>query len=260
MGCDFPLCWAYAKTGYSLAEHAQRLLSRWLSMLENWLLIGWAELICWLSIWNHVHFQSFSSGHPLLCSLLPSLSSVLCPLSHVCVVCTLSPVLFTLFTSLFLIFRPLYPVSRLCFLPQSSVPSLASLVSHPLSPVSYHFSCPLYPVLRSLSPTLPSLSPKPIEDMSSESFCQMCSRLSAFHVDEGTIKTPNTKCRPFWCLIEFIDWRCSQSCWCFGPSCKLLPLYLISDLPHPYPPCQSKHTVYTDSGWLWGVRGFWVVL
>jgi hypothetical protein len=36
----------------------------------------------------------------------------------------------------------------------------------------------------------------------------------------------------------------------FDPSCVLLPLYLLSDLP---PPSQSKRTVYTDSVWLWGV-------
>jgi|LakMenE01Jun11ns_1017448.scaffolds.fasta_scaffold7920011_1 hypothetical protein len=26
-------------------------------------------------------------------------------------------------------------------------------------------------------------------------------------MDEGTRKTPNPKCRLYWCLIEFIDWR-----------------------------------------------------
>jgi hypothetical protein len=26
-------------------------------------------------------------------------------------------------------------------------------------------------------------------------------------MDEGTIKTQNPKCRLYWCLIEFIDWR-----------------------------------------------------
>jgi hypothetical protein len=32
--------YAEHKIGYSLAEHAQRLVFRWLSMLESWLLIG----------------------------------------------------------------------------------------------------------------------------------------------------------------------------------------------------------------------------
>jgi hypothetical protein len=27
----------------------------------------------------------------------------------------------------------------------------------------------------------------------------------------------DTKCRLYWCLIEFIDWRYSQSCWYFRP-------------------------------------------
>jgi hypothetical protein len=26
-------------------------------------------------------------------------------------------------------------------------------------------------------------------------------------MDEGTIKEQNHECRPYWCLIEFIDWR-----------------------------------------------------
>jgi hypothetical protein len=36
-------------------------------------------------------------------------------------------------------------------------------------------------------------------------------------MDEGTIKTPNPNCRLYWCLIEFIDWRHSQSWWYFRP-------------------------------------------
>ncbi len=32
-----------------------------------------------------------------------------------------------------------------------------------------------------------------------------------------SIKTPNPKCRLYWCLIEFTDWRYSQSCWYFRP-------------------------------------------
>jgi hypothetical protein len=63
-------------------------------------------------------------------------------------------------------------------------------------------------------------------------------------MDEGTIKTQNPKCRLYWCLIEFIDWRYSQSCWYFRPLCELVPLYLLSDLPHPSPTSQSKRTVY----------------
>jgi hypothetical protein len=36
-------------------------------------------------------------------------------------------------------------------------------------------------------------------------------------MDQGTIETQNPKCRLYWCLIEFIDWRYSQSCWYFRP-------------------------------------------
>ncbi len=36
-------------------------------------------------------------------------------------------------------------------------------------------------------------------------------------MDQIAIKTPNPKCRLYWCLIDFIDWRQSQSCWYFRP-------------------------------------------
>ncbi len=38
-------------------------------------------------------------------------------------------------------------------------------------------------------------------------------------MDQITRKTPNPKCRLYWCLTEFIDWRYSQSqsCWYFWP-------------------------------------------
>ncbi len=41
MGLDFHLCSACAKIGYLLAEQARKLVIRWLSMHENWLLVGW---------------------------------------------------------------------------------------------------------------------------------------------------------------------------------------------------------------------------
>jgi hypothetical protein len=55
-------------------------------------------------------------------------------------------------------------------------------------------------------------------------------------MDKGTIKTQNPKCRHYWCLIEIIDWRYSQSFGIFDPSFELLPLFLLSDLPHPSHP------------------------
>ncbi len=36
-------------------------------------------------------------------------------------------------------------------------------------------------------------------------------------MDKITIKTPCPKCRLYWCLIEFKDWRNNQSCWYFRP-------------------------------------------
>jgi hypothetical protein len=34
-------------------------------------------------------------------------------------------------------------------------------------------------------------------------------------IHQITIEITNPKCRLYWCLIEFIDWRYSQSCWYF---------------------------------------------
>jgi hypothetical protein len=56
-----------------------------------------------------------------------------------------------------------------------------------------------------------------------------------------TKKTPNPKCRLYWCLIEFKDWRYSQSCWFFLTSCKLSSLYLLSSSPPPPLPCVTKY-------------------
>ncbi len=55
------------------------------------------------------------------------------------------------------------------------------------------------------------------------------------HMDEGTIKTENPKCRLYWCLIEFIDWRYSQSWWYFRPLLWPSAVYLFSDPPPPLP-------------------------
>jgi hypothetical protein len=37
-------------------------------------------------------------------------------------------------------------------------------------------------------------------------------------LDEIIMKATNPKCRLYWCSIEFIDWRYSQSCWYFRPA------------------------------------------
>jgi hypothetical protein len=38
-----------------------------------------------------------------------------------------------------------------------------------------------------------------------------------YGMDQISTKTPNPECR-LYCLIEFIDWRYSQSCWYFRPA------------------------------------------
>jgi hypothetical protein len=45
-------------------------------------------------------------------------------------------------------------------------------------------------------------------------------------MDYLTIKTPNSKCRLYWCFIEFIDWRHSQSALFFDRLCD----YCLSNL------------------------------
>jgi hypothetical protein len=55
------------------------------------------------------------------------------------------------------------------------------------------------------------------------------------------------------CLIEFIEWRYSQSCWYFRPSyVNYCPSNLLSGSPTPPPPLtpsQSQRTVQTVCGW-----------
>ncbi len=76
--------------------------------------------------------------------------------------------------------------------------------------------------------------------------------------DDGTIKTHNPKCRFYWCLIEFIYWRYSQSCWYSRPL-----LWNVAPLPSlwtppPFPPFQSKCTVQKVCAC--GGGGWWLVL
>jgi hypothetical protein len=66
-------------------------------------------------------------------------------------------------------------------------------------------------------------------------------------MDVGTIKTQNSKCRLYWCLIEFMDWRYSSHVGIFDPFCELLLLYLSLTSHTPPSPSHSKRTVYTDS-------------
>ncbi len=60
-------------------------------------------------------------------------------------------------------------------------------------------------------------------------------------MDEISIKTPNLKCCLYWCFLELIDWRYSQSCWYF----RLLlwtnaPLTFSLVAPPPLP-CVNKY-------------------
>jgi hypothetical protein len=67
-----------------------------------------------------------------------------------------------------------------------------------------------------------------------------------------TIKTPNPKCRLFWCLIEF--YRLVSYVGIFDPSCKLSPLYLLSSSPPP-PPLPVWKSTYRSSHCIQCVTG-----
>jgi hypothetical protein len=57
-------------------------------------------------------------------------------------------------------------------------------------------------------------------------------------MDQISIKTPNPKCRLYWCLIEFLALRYSLSCWYFLPLLRTsTPLtFSLVHLPPPPPP------------------------
>jgi hypothetical protein len=172
-GLWFPLMPSYA-------EHAQKLVTRWLSMRGNWLLVGWAcTKIGYLlaeqsrkSLRRTTCISKFflsSSCHPFFSLLLPSLSNFLCPLSHVFVLCLPSYVPCLTSLSLSPILCPLSHVSVPCL--PSNVPSFKFLFleSQPLCYVLRLCSlslvfCTLSHVICSLSPILVSI------------ICPTCSR------------------------------------------------------------------------------------
>jgi hypothetical protein len=75
-------------------------------------------------------------------------------------------------------------------------------------------------------------------------------------------KDTKTKCCLYWCLLDFIDWRLVSHVGIFDPALWTIALLTFSlvHLPHPSHPSQNQSTVYTDSMWLGGGGGCWVVL
>jgi hypothetical protein len=51
----------------------------------------------------------------------------------------------------------------------------------------------------------------------SKSVSETTRKLSLNITGVFNINIRNPKCRLYWCLIEFPDWRYSQSCWYFRP-------------------------------------------
>jgi hypothetical protein len=71
-------------------------------------------------------------------------------------------------------------------------------------------------------------------------------RTPTYTVDHGLINYKDTisKCRLYWFLIEFTDWRYSQSCWYFRPSfVKYCPANPLSNSSPTSSPFQSQSTV-----------------
>ncbi len=85
--------WAWAEIGYSFTEHASKLITCWLSMGGNWLLVGWAYVEIGHSLAEHTRKFFFIGILNHVFSPVPfsrALSNVLCLLSSVC---SLSPIL-----------------------------------------------------------------------------------------------------------------------------------------------------------------------
>jgi hypothetical protein len=135
------VAWACAKIGHSLAEHARKLVTPWLSICKNHYCIGA----------QHIQSNSVPSD--------PSSVPFYRPISNSYVNCITS--LFLVSSSpvtpvfrLFLVPLPLSPVSRLCSLPPVRCP-------HAVSPLCSYSCLPsAVPALRlcSLSPVLCRLS------------------------------------------------------------------------------------------------------
>ncbi len=68
----------------------------------------------------------------------------------------------------------------------------------------------------------------------------------------SAIRCHNVSCRLYWCLIEFIDWRYSQSFWYSRP-CELLPLlpslWFTSPTPPPFPKVSIFRQCVAGRGW-----------
>jgi hypothetical protein len=84
MGSDFPLCWACLKIGYSLAEHARKLVTRWLSMRENRLLVCWACAKIGYSLAEHMQKLFWRSTCIFCLFFLFTLSPFSVPFSRPC--------------------------------------------------------------------------------------------------------------------------------------------------------------------------------
>ncbi len=113
-------------------------------------------------------FRVFLSSpcHQFLCSLLPSLYNILCPLSHDFVLWLPSCVPLS-YLSVPCLFCPLFPVARICFLPTVCCPQY--YVSVPC--ISSSIPCSSAPCLPSSLPCFPS------SFLHSPINCPTCSRL-----------------------------------------------------------------------------------
>ncbi len=74
-------------------------------------------------------------------------------------------------------------------------------------------------------------------------------------------KDTKTKCRLYWCLIRVYRLEIQSVKFVVStPLCELNLLWFTSPTPPPLPKVKVQRTVYTDSVWLGGGEGCWVVL
>ncbi len=80
-------------------------------------------------------------------------------------------------------------------------------------------------------------------------YCKHAKSSTVSATTQITIKTPNPKCRLYWCLLEFIHiyWRFSQSSWYFKPLLwTSAPLtFSVVHLPTPFPVRSTGLCIYT---------------
>ncbi len=83
-------------------------------------------------------------------------------------------------------------------------------------------------------------------------FAYIFVNVSVYPMDLVITKTSNPKCRLYWCLIEFLYWRYSQSCCYFRPALwTTAPItFSLVSSPPPHPPSLCELDLQSLFGFL----------